>query len=344
MRDYNITLEDIQKMLDQFIEGGEEAVTIQRTNPDTGLQKIVPFKELQSQRAAASIPSVSPKSNHLPGEVIHIGSDMGASTSRSGGAQADEQITVGNIHVVYDDELRTLMRDYNISAEEIKQMLALYAQGGAATITKDRINPEFGFREIVTLDFEKFISQKPSVPITSVTPTAGPPSHPPQDAIQHLLSTEAYLQEQIKELDAQFDALNVAYQWGVIIKQTRNKHAKINRDQRRRFETDLRYIQMEISRRGGTEQRRIPGSYITLEQRAALRQELLNIRRRKRIIFQLLRLLGNRNSRLLVPMVKDPFRQQLRRRVSFANGNRPKLTKTLSGSITGQDVPRRRVV
>lgn len=60
----------------------------------------------------------------------------------------------------------------------------------------------FLFIQIVTLDFEKFISQKPSVPITSVTPTAGPPSHPPQDAIQHLLSTEAYLQEQIKELDA----------------------------------------------------------------------------------------------------------------------------------------------
>lgn len=40
MRDYNITLEDIQKMLDQFIEGGEEAMTIRRTNPDTGLQEV----------------------------------------------------------------------------------------------------------------------------------------------------------------------------------------------------------------------------------------------------------------------------------------------------------------
>lgn len=35
-----------------------------------------------------------------------------------------------SIQVVYDDELRTIMRDYNISAEEIKQMLELYAQGG----------------------------------------------------------------------------------------------------------------------------------------------------------------------------------------------------------------------
>lgn len=40
MRDYNITLEEISKMLDQFVEGGEEAMTIQRTNPDTGLQEV----------------------------------------------------------------------------------------------------------------------------------------------------------------------------------------------------------------------------------------------------------------------------------------------------------------
>lgn len=40
MREYNITLEEIQKMLDQFIEGGEEAMTIRRTNPDTGLQEV----------------------------------------------------------------------------------------------------------------------------------------------------------------------------------------------------------------------------------------------------------------------------------------------------------------
>lgn len=40
MREYNITLEEIQKMLDQFIEGGEVAMTIRRTNPDTGLQEV----------------------------------------------------------------------------------------------------------------------------------------------------------------------------------------------------------------------------------------------------------------------------------------------------------------
>lgn len=95
----------------------------------------------------------------------------------------------------------------------------------------------FLFIQIVTLDFEKFISQKPSVPITSVTQTAGPPSHPPQDAIQHLLSTEAYLQEQIKELDAQFDALNVAYQWGKREKERKNERDR-ERDKDRQTEKD----------------------------------------------------------------------------------------------------------
>lgn len=40
------------------------------------------------------------------------------------------------------------MRDYNITPEEIRQMLELYAQGGAATITKERINPENGLKEV----------------------------------------------------------------------------------------------------------------------------------------------------------------------------------------------------
>lgn len=44
------------------------------------------------------------------------------------------------------------------------------------------------------------------------------------------------------------------YALGVITKQTRNENARINRDQRRRFEIDLRYIQMEIRRRGPEEQ------------------------------------------------------------------------------------------
>lgn len=100
---------------------------------------------------------------------------------------------------------------------------------------------------------------------------------------------------------------------------------------------------VEISRRRGMGQRGRPGSYITPEQRVALKRELLNFRRREQLIFQLLSQLRKRNQQLL-SIVRDPFRQQLRRRLRFANGNRPKLVRTLSGSVTGQDMPRRRVV
>lgn len=217
---------------------------------------------------------------------------------------------------------------------------------------------------------------------------------------------------------------------GTITRLTRDENAMINRDRRKRFETDLRAIQMEISRRTGGEKteprvplivddgevfgngpskpnafrnnppevtrageripspsvlRRMgqggrPGSsglgidqsrfgipggrilprgqtpfpdrklpsqlprYITPEQRAALRRELLNIRRREQLIFQRLSQLRNRNPQPVLPNVRDPFRQQLRRRVSFSNANRPQLTRTLSGSVTGQDMLRRREV
>ena len=85
-----------------------------------------------------------------------------------------------------------------------------------------------------------------------------------------------------------------------------------------------------------------PRRFMTPEQRAALRRELLNIRRQERLIFQRLSQLRNRNSRLMLP--RDPFRQQLRQRLSFSNGNRPQLTRTLSGSVTGQGVLRRRTI
>uniref|UniRef100_A0A8W8MD17 Uncharacterized protein n=1 Tax=Magallana gigas TaxID=29159 RepID=A0A8W8MD17_MAGGI len=385
--------------------------------------------------------------------------DMGAFISRSSGTQAD-----GQISVVYDDELRTLMRDYNISAEEIKQILELYAKGGAATITKERTNPEKGVQEIVTIDLEKYITQRTGAPITSVSPKSDrlpggvsqvdSTSPSSVDAIQDFLSAEKYLQEQIKELDAQFDAINTAYQQGTLTRLTRNENAIINRERRRRFITDLRAIQMEIKSRTGGEkmepqiplknrvddeeffrndpseptafrnippevtrrggriqsptlreaprgggsptvlrelelqiqileerlQRRAqerglgrsglgfnPGSignpniplpprgqsppltgrprrYMTPEQRAALRRELLNIRRREQLIFQRLSQLRNRNPRLMLPNERDPFRQQLRQRLSFSNGNRPQLTRTLSGSVTGQGVLGRRTI
>uniref|UniRef100_A0A8W8MEL7 Uncharacterized protein n=1 Tax=Magallana gigas TaxID=29159 RepID=A0A8W8MEL7_MAGGI len=376
--------------------------------------------------------------------------DMGVSSSRSSGTQADGQISVGNIQVVYNDELRTIMRDYNITPEEIRQMLELYARGGAATITKERTNPENGLQEIVTLDFENFTSQRPNAPITSVSPMPYNPlpgavsqdpvsTSPPEneDPIQDFLAAERYLRDQIKELDAQFNALNEAYQQGIITRLTRDENARGNRERRRRFITDLRAIQMEIksktggekmepeiplqttvdngeffanapsepkpfknippevTRRGGSSpnpttlrelalqnqmleemirrQERgpgrsglgFPGSIINLngplpprrqsppltgrprrnmtpEQRAALRRELLNIRRQERLIFQRLSQLRNRNSRLMLP--RDPFRQQLRQRLSFSNGNRPQLTRTLSGSVTGQNVLGRRTI
>lgn len=85
-----------------------------------------------------------------------------------------------------------------------------------------------------------------------------------------------------------------------------------------------------------------PRRNMTPEQRAALRRELLNIRRQERLIFQRLSQLRNRNSRLMLP--RDPFRQQLRQRLSFSNGNRPQLTRTLSGSVTGQNVLGRRTI
>lgn len=85
----------------------------------------------------------------------------------------------------------------------------------------------FQFLQIVTLDFENFTSQRPNAPITSVSPMPYNPlpgaasqdpvsTSPPEneDPIQDFLAAERYLRDQIKELDAQFNALNEAYQQG----------------------------------------------------------------------------------------------------------------------------------
>uniref|UniRef100_K1PUP6 Uncharacterized protein n=1 Tax=Magallana gigas TaxID=29159 RepID=K1PUP6_MAGGI len=353
--------------------------------------------------------------------------DMGAFISRSSGTQADGHISVGNLTAIYDDELRTLMRDYNISAEEIKQILERYAQGGAATITKERTY-ENGLQEIANLDLESFISQRTGAPITSVSPKS--------DRLPGGLRARHTIKRVGKTWPEQNKRLA-----GTLTRLTRNENAIINRERRRRFITDLRAIQMEIksrtggekmepeiplknrvddgeffrndppeptafknippevTRRGGriqsptlrelelqiqileerlrrqTQERGLgrsgfgfnpgrignlngplpprgqsppptgrPRRFMTPEQRAALRRELLNIRRREQLIFQRLSQLRNRNSRLMLPNVRDPFGQQLRQRVSFSNGNRPQLTRTLSGSVTGQDVLRRRTI
>jgi hypothetical protein len=40
------------------------------------------------------------------------------------------------------------MKDYDITPEEIRKMLNVYAQGGSPTITKSRTNPESGLMEV----------------------------------------------------------------------------------------------------------------------------------------------------------------------------------------------------
>lgn len=49
---------------------------------------------------------------------------------------------------MYNDELRAIMKDYDITPEEIRRMLELYARGGSATITKRRVNPSTGLQEV----------------------------------------------------------------------------------------------------------------------------------------------------------------------------------------------------
>ncbi|XP_062567447.1 uncharacterized protein LOC134229695 [Saccostrea cucullata] len=67
-------------------------------------------------------------------------------------------IKVGNFQVVVNEELRNLMKTYDIATEEIRQMLKKYAQGEEATITKTRHN-DIGAQEVITLDLENFITK-----------------------------------------------------------------------------------------------------------------------------------------------------------------------------------------
>nr|XP_022303817.1 uncharacterized protein LOC111111248 isoform X2 [Crassostrea virginica]XP_022303818.1 uncharacterized protein LOC111111248 isoform X3 [Crassostrea virginica] len=171
----------------------------------------------------------------------------------------DGPITVGNIQVVYNDELRAIMKDYDITPEEIRRMLELYARGGSATITKRRVNPSTGLQEVITLDFDKFTTQRQENEggSISVAPTADtingvpgtiPTVGPSETTLKDFQETERYLMEQIKELDAQLMALDTAFRMGQISKRTRDENAILNRDQRRKFESDLGAIQQEINR------------------------------------------------------------------------------------------------
>lgn len=111
----------------------------------------------------------------------------------------------------------------------------------------------FQFLQIVTLDFENFTSQRPNAPITSVSPMPYNPlpgavsqdpvsTSPPEneDPIQDFLAAERYLRDQIKELDAQFNALNEAYQQGKRERQ-RYTHRERERD-RDRERTDYTFL------------------------------------------------------------------------------------------------------
>ncbi|XP_061193671.1 uncharacterized protein LOC133201897 [Saccostrea echinata] len=189
----------------------------------------------------------------------------------------DRPITAGNIQVVYNDELRNMMKTYDITVDEIRKMLEIYAQGGSATITKTRKNPDTGVQEVITLDFEQFTS--PSRPggtqIPTITPDANPlPGEPiergmkpgegtdvispAEPRLEELMDAEAFLRQKIRELDAQLLALDNAYRNGQLTRVTRNENAILNRQQRREAERDLRTIQQEISRMSPQARRNLP--------------------------------------------------------------------------------------
>ncbi|XP_062567448.1 transcription factor SPT20 homolog [Saccostrea cucullata] len=177
----------------------------------------------------------------------------------------DTPITAGNIQVVYNDELRNMMRTYDITVEEIRKMLEMYARGGSATITKTRRNPDTGAQEVVTLDFEQFTNRPGGTQVPIITPDAGPlpggqpepllkpgdgpdVTSPAEPRLEQLMDAESFLKQKIMDLDAQLLALDSAYRNGQLTRMTRNENAITNRQERREAERDLRTIQQEISR------------------------------------------------------------------------------------------------
>ncbi|XP_061193672.1 uncharacterized protein LOC133201898 [Saccostrea echinata] len=179
-----------------------------------------------------------------------------------------ESISAGGLQVVYNDELRAIMDEYNITVEDIRRMLEVYAKGGNAEITRTRMNPDTGLQEIITLDFEQFTSpRKDGISDSTVPPTEIPPPGQTPDSqttkenllrntLADLRGAEAYLRERIKDLDAQLPALNIAYRQGHISLLTRNQNAIENRKERRKTERELRTILKEIERLTMEERRR----------------------------------------------------------------------------------------
>ena len=190
---------------------------------------------------------------------------------------------------------------------------------------------------------------------------------------------------------------------GQISRRTRDENAILNRDQRRKFESDLGAIQQEIDRITGVPKaRRItPPKEVTSDilettintglrptQRPglprptgsqvrdlqfgrsrmigqeplgqttprmspssfeSLRQELRSIRARELYILNRLRQLSQlRNSQRLlngrIPFGRNVPMLSQRRRISFGTPNVNQVPRTLRGSVTGQNVERRRMV
>ena len=190
---------------------------------------------------------------------------------------------------------------------------------------------------------------------------------------------------------------------GQISRRTRDENAILNRDQRRKFESDLGAIQQEIDRITGVPKARrntprltaisgttrqrfgvgqpmperpLPqqplGTTINTElsptQRPglprptgqttspmspssfeSLRRELRSIRARELYILNRLRQLSQlRNSQRLlngrIPFGRNVPMLSQRRRISFGTPNVNQVPRTLRGSVTGQNVERRRMV
>ncbi|XP_052683544.1 uncharacterized protein LOC128163900 [Crassostrea angulata] len=210
MRRYRITPNQIKQMLERYAEGGTARIT-KINNLD--------FKKFISERPMVPITAAQGKDRVL--------------------------VTVGNLQIVYSDELRTIMNDYLITPTEMLDLLERYAEGGAATMTKR-----------VILNLKRFISKRPIGPITSVSaitdPLPGGASMTidtrPQHHLDSLFSEVVSLRKQIKLLNKKRDALNDLYRLGVITIQTRNENLMRNRMERSVLETDLEVLQSDIGR------------------------------------------------------------------------------------------------
>ncbi|XP_062567437.1 uncharacterized protein LOC134229686 [Saccostrea cucullata] len=73
---------------------------------------------------------------------------------------SDGTLTIGNFQVVFDYALKEIMSTYNITVEEVQQMLENYSQGGIAAIMKTITDPETGKEEVISIDFTDAILNK----------------------------------------------------------------------------------------------------------------------------------------------------------------------------------------